>query len=150
MLYNLLFHRGDSNLKKKKITPKKIVACDLHVNALLRLLRLFKFWLVLSNFHKCFLNINYTVLIKKYRKYQICNNDFLFQEINIERGASGKCVFDYVQVFSGTGQEAESLGRYCGKQDPIKLASKAHIMTVTFRSDKMFNSKGFKARFAAG
>ena len=77
-------------------------------------------------------------------------NDFILQEIDIEGGVTGKCVYDYAQVYSGIGQEAESLGRYCGKQDPIKLASTAHTMTVTFRSDKTFNSKGFKARFTAG
>ena len=70
--------------------------------------------------------------------------------MNIKEGMTGKCVDDYVQVYSGIGQEAESLGRYCGKQDPIKLASTAHTMTVKFHSDKTSNSKGFKAVFAAG
>lgn len=76
--------------------------------------------------------------------------NYIFQEINIETGVTGKCVYDYVQVYSGIGQGAESLGKYCGKLDSIILASTAHTMTVTFRSDKTFHSKGFNARFDAG
>lgn len=71
-----------------------------------------------------------------------------FQEIDIEQDK--KCTFDYVEVFSGTGQQAESLGRYCGRQVPSSLlVSRAHKMSVKFHSDKMVNSKGFRAQYTA-
>ncbi|KAJ7379470.1 Bone morphogenetic protein 1 [Desmophyllum pertusum] len=70
-----------------------------------------------------------------------------FQQIDIEDAK--KCTFDYVEVLSGTGQQAESLGRYCGKQVPGIVASRAHKMAIKFRSDKMVNSKGFRAQYTA-
>ena len=84
-------------------------------------------------------------------KYELRNNKLLiisFQDIDIEEGR--KCIFDYVQVFSGTGQHAVSLGRFCGQNRPDPLISRAHKMMIKFRSDKMLNGKGFKARYTAG
>jgi len=73
---------------------------------------------------------------------------FLFQEIDIEDKT--KCPFDYVEVFSGTGPQAPSLGRFCGKQPPRMVKSRGHKMAIKFHSDKMVNSKGFRARYTAG
>lgn len=71
-----------------------------------------------------------------------------FQEIDIEDGK--KCTFDYVEVFAGTGQQADSLGRYCGTTTPANIHfSRAHKMSVKFHSDKVMNKKGFRAQYTA-
>jgi len=70
-----------------------------------------------------------------------------FLEIDIEDKT--KCPFDYVEVFSGTGPQAPSLGRFCGKQPPRMVKSRGHKMAIKFHSDKMVNSKGFRARYTA-
>ena len=62
-----------------------------------------------------------------------------------------KCRYDYVEPFSGTGQQAQSLGRFCGKVlPPGPLASRAHKMMVKFHSDEYIAKRGFQARFTSG
>jgi len=70
-----------------------------------------------------------------------------FEVFDIEDG--DKCPYDYVEVFSGTGQQAESLGRYCGKQRPDTLTSRAHKMMIKFASDEKVAKKGFQVRYTA-
>ncbi|XP_020628103.1 tolloid-like protein 1 [Orbicella faveolata] len=70
-----------------------------------------------------------------------------FRDIDIEGGV--KCRYDFVEVFSGTGQQAESLGRYCGMQRPNTLTSRAHKMMIKFGSDSMIAKKGFRVRYTA-
>lgn len=68
-----------------------------------------------------------------------------FRQIDIEDVQN--CPYDFVQVFSGTGPNADSLGRFCGKQPPEMLTSRRHKMAVQFRSNKRVNSKGFRAQY---
>ena len=75
---------------------------------------------------------------------------FILQEIDIEERKQNKCPFDYVEVFSGSGNHTNSLGRFCGKQRPKTLISRIHKMAVKFRSDKKVNAKGFRAEYKAG
>ena len=73
---------------------------------------------------------------------------YLFQEIDIEDEAN--CPYDFVEVFTGTGQQADSLGRFCGKRLPGTVTSRGHKMAIKFRSDKRLNFKGFRAQYTAG
>lgn len=73
--------------------------------------------------------------------------ELTFTEIDIEEKTG--CPFDYVEVFSGSGKQAHSLGRYCGRRVPRTLRSRSHKMAVKFRSDKRVSSKGFRAEYKA-
>lgn len=71
-----------------------------------------------------------------------------FNEIDIEYHEN--CSLDYVEVFSGTGQQAVSLGRYCGRRISADIHfSRAHKMLVKFHSDKLISHTGFRAQYTA-
>lgn len=59
------------------------------------------------------------------------------------------CRYDYVEIFSGTGSQAESLGRVCGNSLPSPVLSKAHKMMIKFHSDALIAKRGFKTRYNA-
>lgn len=73
---------------------------------------------------------------------------YLFQEIDIEDEEN--CPYDFVEVFTGTGPQADSVGRFCGKRLPGTVTSRGHKMAIKFRSDKRLNFKGFRAQYTAG
>ena len=85
-----------------------------------------------------------------FSRNQSTDSMFILQEIDIEERKQNKCPFDYVEVFSGSGKQSNTLGRFCGKQRPKTLISRTHKMVVKFRSDKRVNAKGFRAEFKAG
>ncbi|KXJ24165.1 Tolloid-like protein 1 [Exaiptasia diaphana] len=57
------------------------------------------------------------------------------------------CRYDYVEIFSGTGINAESLGRACGNLIPKPVVSKSYKMLIKFHSDALIAKRGFKARY---
>ncbi|KAK3741569.1 hypothetical protein QZH41_012512 [Actinostola sp. cb2023] len=57
------------------------------------------------------------------------------------------CRYDYVEIFSGTGNQAESLGRACGNLIPEPVVSKSYKMMIKFHSDALIAKRGFKARY---
>ncbi|XP_048589480.1 tolloid-like protein 1 isoform X2 [Nematostella vectensis] len=70
-------------------------------------------------------------------------------ELNFRIEEAKECRYDYVEVFSGTGHQAESLGRICGNNLPSPFRSRAHKMLIKFHSDSLIAKRGFKARYTA-
>ncbi|KAM3623175.1 uncharacterized protein V6R79_007971 [Siganus canaliculatus] len=54
---------------------------------------------------------------------------------------------DYVQVYDGDTAGSSLLGKFCGGTLPTALESTGNSMVVRFKSDQIYNSKGFKATF---
>lgn len=54
-----------------------------------------------------------------------------------------------MEIFSGTGNQATSLGRACGNQLPQPVSSRSHKMMIKFHSDALIAKRGFKAEFKA-
>ncbi|XP_031559878.1 tolloid-like protein 1 [Actinia tenebrosa] len=70
-----------------------------------------------------------------------------FRFLQIEE--ANDCRYDYVEIFSGTGGQAESIGRVCGNSLPSPVLSKAHKLMIKFHSDALIAKRGFKARYNA-
>ncbi|XP_067664499.1 cubilin-like [Haliotis asinina] len=60
--------------------------------------------------------------------------------------ASFGCTSDYVEAFNGPDSNAPSLGRWCGKSEPIKRSS-GSVMFLKFKSDSSDVDRGFKIQY---
>ncbi|XP_072037692.1 bone morphogenetic protein 1 homolog isoform X2 [Amphiura filiformis] len=68
-----------------------------------------------------------------------------FQSFEIERHDS--CIYDYVEVRDGHGEESPLIGRYCGYIIPEDVESTGNKLMVKFVSDTSVNKGGFSAAF---
>ena len=69
---------------------------------------------------------------------------FEFSDFSIEYATS--CIYDWVQVFDGNGQEL--LKKSCGDTNPQSFSSKTNKATVMFHSDVSVTGKGFRLKFS--
>lgn len=82
-------------------------------------------------------------IIKLYLNYNLIS--ILCQFLQIEE--ANDCRYDYVEIFSGVGIHAKSLGRACGSLIPKPVVSRSHKMVIKFHSDALIAKRGFKARY---
>ncbi|XP_071111115.1 cubilin-like [Haliotis cracherodii] len=59
---------------------------------------------------------------------------------------SYNCLEDYMEAFDGSDPFAPSLGRWCGKSEPVKTSS-GSFMFLKFKSDSSGVDRGFKIKY---
>jgi len=60
------------------------------------------------------------------------------------------CANDYVLVIDGHTGDGETLGRFCGLEQPSTTVSSGNEMTVRLRTDAFAAGDGFKAQYSIG
>ncbi|XP_033117677.1 tolloid-like protein 1 isoform X1 [Anneissia japonica] len=68
-----------------------------------------------------------------------------FQSFEVER--HDNCIYDYVEVYDGHDETAESIGLYCGYSIPNDIKSTSNKLMVIFKSDGSVNKAGFSAMY---
>ncbi|XP_046548881.1 cubilin-like [Haliotis rubra] len=58
------------------------------------------------------------------------------------------CIKDYIEAFDGPDLNAPSLGRWCGKSEPLKTSS-GPVMFLKFKSDSSGVDRGFKVAYSS-
>ncbi|XP_053927094.1 deleted in malignant brain tumors 1 protein isoform X3 [Cuculus canorus] len=61
---------------------------------------------------------------------------------------SGRCQFDYVEVYDGPLHSSPLLGRLCSGSFPTYTSS-SNMMTIRFRSDSRYTFRGFQAHYSS-
>ncbi|UYV64840.1 BMP1 [Cordylochernes scorpioides] len=56
-----------------------------------------------------------------------------------------ECAYDHIEALDGAGEQAPSLGRFCGSKLPHPLLASANKMYLIFKSDSSVQRKGFLA-----
>ena len=52
---------------------------------------------------------------------------------------------DYAKVYNGLASWSPIIGRYCGKETPPSITSKANVLRIEFRSNAQYAGRGFDA-----
>ncbi|XP_053662149.1 cubilin homolog [Anopheles marshallii] len=66
---------------------------------------------------------------------------------SFELEVSGRCVYDYVQVFDNSTYGNSLVGRYCGSEKPPAITSTGNILTIQFVTDSSSSKDGFSLAF---
>ncbi|NXL06619.1 DMBT1 protein, partial [Mesembrinibis cayennensis] len=61
---------------------------------------------------------------------------------------SGRCQYDYVEVYDGPPHSSPLLGRLCSGSFPTYISS-SNMMTVRFHSDSRYTFRGFQAHYSS-
>ncbi|KAF1464772.1 Deleted in malignant brain tumors 1 protein, partial [Pygoscelis antarcticus] len=61
---------------------------------------------------------------------------------------SGRCQYDYVEVYDGPPHSSSLLGRLCSGSFPTYISS-SNMMTVRFHSDSRYTFRGFQAHYSS-
>ena len=72
----------------------------------------------------------------------------VFSEFEFE--SQTDCAYDYLQVFNGPNNSANSLGKFCGTRKPSPLISTGHQIFLKFVSDASVQKRGFSASHTTG
>lgn len=69
-----------------------------------------------------------------------------FRDFDVE-GDSQDCPddSDYAKVYNGLASWSPIIGRYCGKETPSSITSKANVLRIEFRSNAQYAGRGFHA-----
>ncbi|XP_046553787.1 bone morphogenetic protein 1-like [Haliotis rubra] len=81
--------------------------------------------------------------------WKITADEDYIVKIDVMESSLGKsfgCVSDYVEAFDGPDSNAPSLGRWCGKSEPVKRSS-GQVMFLKFKSDSSGVDLGFKIQY---
>ncbi|XP_046553798.1 cubilin-like isoform X2 [Haliotis rubra] len=81
--------------------------------------------------------------------WKITADEYYIIKVNVMESRienSFGCVSDYVEAFDGPNSNAPSLGRWCGKSEPIKRSS-GQVMFLKFKSDSSGVDRGFKIEY---
>ncbi|XP_016988568.1 cubilin homolog [Drosophila rhopaloa] len=65
-----------------------------------------------------------------------------FQNFHVE--LSNGCIKDYVELRDGAGPFADSIGRFCGQDQPPTLITTRHTLFLRFFTDDQVNDSGFE------
>ncbi|NXC17794.1 DMBT1 protein, partial [Corythaeola cristata] len=68
-----------------------------------------------------------------------------FRDISMQ---SGRCQYDYIEVYDGPPHSSLLLGRLCSGSFPTYISS-SNMMTVRFRSDSRYTFRGFQAHYSS-
>ena len=52
---------------------------------------------------------------------------------------------DHAKVYNGLASWSPIIGRYCGKETPSSITSKANVLRIEFRSNAQYAGRGFHA-----
>uniref|UniRef100_A0A182RN21 Cubilin n=1 Tax=Anopheles funestus TaxID=62324 RepID=A0A182RN21_ANOFN len=66
---------------------------------------------------------------------------------SFELEVSGRCVYDYVQVFDNSSIANSLVGRYCGTEKPPAVTSTGNMVTIQFVTDSSSSKDGFSLAF---
>uniref|UniRef100_A0A182Y0Z6 Cubilin n=1 Tax=Anopheles stephensi TaxID=30069 RepID=A0A182Y0Z6_ANOST len=66
---------------------------------------------------------------------------------SFELEVSGRCVYDYVQVFDNSSIANSLIGRYCGTDKPPAITSTGNMVTIRFVTDSSSSKDGFSLAF---
>ena len=71
---------------------------------------------------------------------------YLNRDFDVE-GDSQDCPddSDYAKVYNGLASWSPIIGRYCGKETPSSITSKANTLRIEFRSNAQYAGRGFHA-----
>lgn len=70
--------------------------------------------------------------------------------LDIEVPANGRCLFDYIELFDGDNDGAQSMGRYCSLQGGTSknaFSTSSNKIFIRFTSDATVNHGGFKLNY---
>ncbi|XP_069688891.1 cubilin [Periplaneta americana] len=62
---------------------------------------------------------------------------------------SPRCLYDFVALKTGIGEDAEIVGRYCGSRMPVPYTSIGNELVVHFSTDWSYNAEGFRIKYEA-
>ncbi|MEA3448535.1 MAG: CUB domain-containing protein, partial [Bacteroidota bacterium] len=69
-----------------------------------------------------------------------------FPSFDIEAGSGSACDYDYIEIFDGPDDSAESLGKFCNTTgNPGLITSSGNALTIHFHSDGATVNEGFEA-----
>ncbi|XP_034025114.1 cubilin [Thalassophryne amazonica] len=84
------------------------------------------------------------LLVSPGRRVTLTINDMRLE------GSGTSCLFDYVDVFNGLGNDAPRLQRFCGTVPAgTQVRSSGNTMTVVFRTDASVSNGGFMATYSS-
>uniref|UniRef100_A0A182NM22 Cubilin n=1 Tax=Anopheles dirus TaxID=7168 RepID=A0A182NM22_9DIPT len=66
---------------------------------------------------------------------------------SFELELSGRCVYDYVEIFDNSSMANSLVGRYCGSDKPPAMTSTGNMVTIRFVTDSSSSKDGFSLSF---